>query len=272
MTCEESRLLIAEELFGARSATDGNAKDELDAHLATCPECRAEAEPVRKVWRQLASIPEPEPRPGMSTRFYAALDAYQQAHAEKAARGFWSWWPSKPVWQFAMSMGCLAVGLLCGAFFLGGPARSGAPASSGEIAQLRKEMTGMRQLVTLSLLQQQSASERLRGVTFSYRAEPNDMEVLGALLRTVSSDTNVDVRLAAVDALRNFGNSPVARRGLRNALPRQDSPLVQISIIDALTEMRDNEAIAAMQSLAQTPGLDANVQQRITEALGTLKK
>lgn len=270
MTCEESRLLIAEELFGARSANQ-----DLDTHLATCEACRLEAEPVRKVWRQMAALPEPEPRPGMSTRFYAALDAYQQAHAEKAAapRGFWSWWPSKPALQFAMSMGCLAVGLLCGAFFLGAPARTGgAPGGSDEIAQLRKEMSGMRQLVTLSLLQQQSASERLRGVTFSYRAEQNDMEVLGALLRTIGSDTNVDVRLAAVDALRNFGNSPVARRGLRNALPRQESPLVQISIVDALTEMQDKEAIPAMQSALQTPGLDVNVQQRLKEAMETLKK
>ena len=130
----------------------------------------------------------------------------------------------------------------------------------------------MRQLVTLSLLQQQSASERLRGVTFSYRAEPNDMEVLSALLRTVGTDTNVGVRLAAVDALRNFGNSPVGRRGLRNALARQESPLVQISIIDALTEMQDKDAIPAMQSLSQMPDLDANVRQRLKEALETLKK
>jgi len=264
MTCEESRLLIAEELFGARSANE-----ELEKHLASCEACRTEAEPVRKVWRQMASLPEPEPRPGMATRFYAALDAYQQAQSEKASRGFWAWWPSKPVWQFAVSMGCLAVGLLCGTFFF---PRITAPASSGEIAQLRKEMSGMRQLVTLSLLQQQSASERLRGVTWSYRAESNDVEVLGALLQTIGSDTNVGVRLAAVDALRNFGNSPVARRGLRNGLARQESPLVQISIIDALTEMRDSEAIPAMQAVLQMPVLDANVRQRIKEALENLKK
>ncbi len=265
MTCEESRLLIADELFGARSANG-----ELEAHLAVCAECRAEAEPVRAVWRRMGNIPEPEPRPGMSTRFYAALDAYQQAHAEKQERrGFWSWWPSKPVLQFAVSMGCLAVGLMVGLMAAGGHA--GAPASSNEIAQLRKEMTGMRQLVTLSLLQQQSASERLRGVTWSYRAEPNDVEVLGALLQTVRTDDNVDVRLAAVDALRNFGNSPVARRGLRNALLKQDSPLVQISVIDALTEMKDSEAVPALQKMMETPDLDANVQKRIQQALGSLK-
>jgi hypothetical protein len=263
MTCEESRLLIAEELFGARPANE-----DLEAHLASCEACRAEAEPVRATWRRMASLPDPEPRPGMSTRFYAALDAYQQAHAEKRS-GFWSWWPSKPVWQFAVSMGCLAIGLLTGVLIAGG--RAGAPASSGEIAQLRKEMSGMRQLVTLSLLQQQSASERLRGVTYSYRAEPNDVEVLGALLQTVRTDDNVDVRLAAVDALRNFGNSPVARRGLRKALLKQESPLVQISIIDALTEMRDGEAIPAMQSLSQSPDLDANVQKRIRDAMAVIR-
>ena len=52
---------------------------------------------------------------------------------------------------------------------------------SSEVAQLRGEMYNMRQMVTLSLLQQQSASDRLRGVNWSYRVEQPDSEVLAAL-------------------------------------------------------------------------------------------
>ena len=56
----------------------------------------------------------------------------------------------------------------------------------------------MRQLVTLSLLQQQSAGDRLQGVNWSYRVEQPDTAVLAALLTTVNHDPNVNVRLAAV--------------------------------------------------------------------------
>ena len=50
-------------------------------------------------------------------------------------------------------------------------------------------------------MQQQSASDRLRGVNYAYRVEQSDPEVLGALLTTVNHDPSVNVRLAAVDAV-----------------------------------------------------------------------
>lgn len=266
MTCEESRLCIATELFQA--CGDDRGDNELAEHLASCAGCRSEADQIRKTWERLQAVPDPEPRPWVASRFYASLDAYEQGMREQQS-GFWKWWPKQPVFQVALSAGCLALGLVAGTLGMGRPAL--APASSGEIAELRKEMTGMRQLVTLSLLQQQSASERLRGVTWSYRAEPNDMEVLSALLRTINTDNNVDVRLAAVEALRTFGDSPIARRGLANALPKQDSPLVLISIIDALVELKINTAAAALETLGQLPNVDPQVKKRVDEALHTLQ-
>src|SRR5260370_32118610 len=84
----------------------------------------------------------------------------------------------------------------------------------GQVAQLRNEVNSMKQLVTLSLLQQQNASDRLRGVTWSYRVEQSDSEVLGALLTTINHDPTVNVRLAAVDAIKTFADSPLARKCL----------------------------------------------------------
>ena len=65
----------------------------------------------------------------------------------------------------------------------------------------------MRQMVALSLMQEQSASERLRGVSWAMPRAVDDTEVLSALLTTVNQDPNVNVRLAAVDALRIRGQS-----------------------------------------------------------------
>ena len=100
----------------------------------------------------------------------------------------------------------------------------------------------MRQLMTLSLLQQQSAADRLQGVTWSYRVAPSDTEVLSALLNTVNHDPSVDVRLSAVDALKAMKASPIARRGLIQALGKQTSPLVQVAITDAIVDLRDKQA------------------------------
>jgi hypothetical protein len=100
------------------------------------------------------------------------------------------------------------------------------PVAGSEVAQLRGEVSNMRQMVALSLMQQQSAGERLRGVSWAYRVESSDTEVLSALLSTVNNDASVNVRMAAVDALHAFGASPVTRTAIVQAIPRQTSPLV----------------------------------------------
>ena len=66
-----------------------------------------------------------------------------------------------------------------------GQGKPGVETTSGDprVAQLRGEVSSMRQMVALSLLQQQSAGERLRGVSYAYQVPSSDTEVLSALLR-----------------------------------------------------------------------------------------
>jgi uncharacterized membrane protein len=161
-----------------------------------------------------------------------------------------------------MAAACLIAG------FFGG---RGMTPQNSDVAELRKEMSGMRQLVTLSLLQQQSASERLRGVTWAYQSETSDMEVLSALLRTINTDPNVNVRLAAIDAVRNFASSPVARRGLVQALPKQTSPLAQIALVDALVDLRQSDARPEIETLLGGTDLDPTVRERLRQAVDRLQ-
>jgi hypothetical protein len=126
-------------------------------------------------------------------------------------------------------------------------------------------------MVALSLLQQQNASDRLQGVNWAYRVERSDTEVLSALLYTINHDANVNVRLAAVDAMRTFGESPVARRGLQQAVAKQDSPMVQIALIDQLVELKDGGARPVLQSLAADATANAEAKERARWALDRLK-
>src|ERR1043165_9398022 len=102
-------------------------------------------------------------------------------------------------------------------------------------------------MVALSLMQQQSATDRLKGVSWSYRLQEPSADVLHALLDTLMHDSNVNVRLATVDALRQFGNQPVVRRGLVDAMARQESPMVEISLIDLAVDLRESESIVALR-------------------------
>lgn len=260
MKCDEARVRLVDEL------TAEQPDSALAGHLATCEPCRLEAESVRQTWTQMDALPNPEPSPRAAARFHEALEAYRLGAERPRAQRLSGWWTLRLVWQVGLSFACLAVGFLAGLAVM----NRGGDLAGSEIAELRKEMSGMRQLVTLSLLQQQSAAERLRGVNWSYRAEPDDVEVLSALLRTVSQDNNVDVQLAAVDALRNFGGSPVARKGLVQSLGKRASPLLQVAIIDLLVDLREYAARPALKRLAENGETDSNVRKRAEAALQTL--
>jgi hypothetical protein len=169
-----------------------------------------------------------------------------------------------PVWQLAAAAALLAVGMGVGYGVRGDKSRP-------ELAQLREEVTSMRQMVALSLLQQQSASERLRGVSWAYQAEPSDREVLGALVSAVNHDASVNVRLAAVDALRRFAASPETRRAVVDALPTQTTPLVQVALIDLLVDFKDRNAADALTKLAANREVNDGVRQQARWALERLQ-
>jgi hypothetical protein len=120
----------------------------------------------------------------------------------------------------------------------------------------------MRQMLTLSLLQQQSATERLRGVNWTAQIDQPGNEVVAALLDTLLHDPNVNVRLAVIDALHRFSDRAEVRRGTKQAITDKTSPLLQVAVIDFMVDTRDPEAPALFRSLAQDTSVDESVRGR----------
>ena len=226
----------------------------------------------------------PEPDRAMRTRFMEMLSAYQagleQAPAKRPARGareesgrsrWFAWWPSNPAWQLAIAAALLIVGVVAGRYEFGAPREM-----SPEMAQLKGQVEGLRQLVALSLMQEQSPSDRLRGVSFSSQMVRPDAQVEQALLRAVNHDPNVNVRLSAVDALQTGGyaRDPDVRRALADTVMVQDSALVQVAIIDLLVETSDHGSAPGLRNMlgkvAQDGQMDEVVRQRATLAVHKL--
>jgi hypothetical protein len=130
------------------------------------------------------------------------------------------------------------------------------------LAELRRELRDMRQMLMLSLMQQQSATERLRGVSGSVQIDEPGAEIVRALLETLRHDPNVNVRLACVDALRRFSEQDVVRRGTVEALAESSYPLVQIALIDFVVETKDKDAIDALRRLSEDSMVDEAVRGR----------
>jgi hypothetical protein len=86
-------------------------------------------------------------------------------------------------------------------------------------------------------------------------------------LYAVNHDANVNVRLRAVDALENLAGNADIQRALVDALPLQDSPLVEVALIDVLTEVNDKAALPALRQLAEDPKANDAVRQRASAAV-----
>jgi hypothetical protein len=258
MKCEEAKTMLAD-YWG--QTLRGAEELELEAHFADCVACREETSRLEALWKGLSGLPPEEPDSKLRGRFYETLGAYRMG-AE--SRGAGKWWPASPAWQIAAGFALLAIGL-AGGYGL-------RPDKTGQqVEELRQEVTGMRQMVALSLLQQQSASERLRGISFAYRSEPSDTEMLSALVAAINDDANVNVRLAAVDALHTFSGSPVTRQAVLEALPKQNTPLVQVALIDFLVEFKERQASGELRRLAVDDSVNAGVKQRALWALERLQ-
>ena len=270
MTCDQVKEHIADYLVGALSRPEA---EELDEHFAQCPACQQETAALSETWEMLGLLEEEQPSAQLRPRFYQSLEAYRQglesAPPTPARRRLFDWdaggWAASPAFRLAWSAALLIVGMGVGQW-LGGRDRGRA-----DLAGLQDEVHHMRQLVTLSLLEQQSASERLRGVDYAYRVDQSDTQVLSALLHAVNHDPNVNVRLAAVDALRKFAGSPSVKGKLDQALNKQESPLVQLALIDFIVDTRDKTAVPSLAALERSPTADKNVKEKALWGLSQLQ-
>ena len=135
---------------------------------------------------------------------------------------------------------------------------------------MNSQVQNLRELVALSLLDRQSAASRLEGVAYSTSIESPKQEVVSALVRALNHDANVNVRLSSLDALERFAQNAAVSKALVDALENQDSPLVQIALIDSLVTTHNRAATAELRKLTAASAANPAVRQRAQWGLDKL--
>lgn len=258
-------------------------RESIQSHLKNCSACRREYESLSMLWNSLGSLPDEKPSPAMRERFNAMLAAYDQGIRHGSSKeslwqslnGIVEWfWPKQPFIQFAMTLAVLALGLMVGSRVdnRSGVAGTGSPAGEMELVQLRGEIHAISRMLAVSLLQQQSASDRIKGVSWTERISQPDDQIIGALVQTLNFDANVNVRLAAMDALTKYGDRPDIQHVFLESLKKQTSPLVQLALVDVVTELKVPEAATAFNDVLKEAKLNPAVKDRITTRLPQLTR
>lgn len=267
MNCENIRQKFVDYLTGELPAGD---LADVRRHLAACSPCREELEGLSAIWTKLGVMPQEEPSASLRSRFYERLEAYKEGLDRGRAkagpgRAFSRWlgrlWAVRPAVSFSAAAALIVLAGAAG-FLAGGRGRA--------VEELRREVENIRQAAAVSLLAPPSTAERLRGIRFTEQVRAPSRPTVDALLRTLDEDPNVNVRLAVVDAIYLFAGQPGVKEGLLKSLARQQSPHVQVALIDLLVSIRERRAVEALKTLAADEKLDPGVRQKAESGIKEL--
>lgn len=109
----------------------------------------------------------------------------------------------------------------------------------------------MQETMMFNGLKDQSPSERIKAVGYAEDIVNPNEKVINALTNTLNHDKNVNVRLAALYSLAKFTDDRKVMDTLVTSLSNQTEPIIQIVLINILTEKKEVKAIGPIQDLIQ---------------------
>ena len=168
--------------------------------------------------------------------------------------------------QLAFGILLLVIGLGAGYYFAPLMGRD----QPTQISVNGNETAEVRQKLVLTLLDQPSANQRLQGVGEANKFENADDIVIKALLQTLNHDSNVNVRLAAVESLTNYVDNPLVRQGLVKSIPNQESPILQITLANLMVALQEKASIEPFKQLLKQKELDTTVKKRIEKSIESI--
>lgn len=222
---------------------------------------------------RLGALPMPTPSEHLRSNFYQMLAAEKIKSKNDFKVAGWlaariTKLQQEFTWgQLAYSLIVLALGITLGIRFKPEPNLN--PANEQLIA-LTTEMQQVKKVMLLTLLEQPSATDRLKAVNLTAGMDQADDKIIAALLQTLNTDPSVNVRLAAIEALYQHAGNPVARAGLVSAITRQDSPLVQLALADVVVAMQDKNAVQQLKNLLKQKNLNEAVKTKVQESIQVL--
>jgi hypothetical protein len=144
-----------------------------------------------------------------------------------------------------------------------------------QVVALQEEVQQMKSALVYGTGKPLTASERISAVKLSGRDPDNskgiDDEISDILIYTLNNDANVNVREAAAEALFRFRNESKIRNALAASLSRQRDPLMQITLINMLVEIKETSALNEMQKMLMDSDTREVVKTRLERGIAELK-
>lgn len=175
---------------------------------------------------------------------------------------------SLPEWNVLfprLALGCalILVGFLSGVWIK-------QPTTGSEVTQLTRQVAELKEMMMISLLEKESATERLKAVSLTQEISDPSKKVTAALLKTLNADPNVNVRLAALDALQGYVNLAQVREGLVRSIALQESPLMQLALAELMAVIQEKSSISELKKVLDKKETPKEVKEKIKKSIDVL--
>ena len=246
---------------------------KLEQHLSDCPGCKEELAAMKELWREMGTIETPAPSAHMQVKFEAMLGTFKEEAASKG--NIWAelkeklsqFWLVQPRLPMAYSLVIILISFACG-YWVFNMGKGGQ--QDKQLQALSSQVHELKQTMMLAMLENPSASERIKGVSYTSEIKHVDQQVIDALLATLNNDPNVNVRLSTLDALAQLAGHPEVRAGLIKSITEQDSPLMQSAIADVMLKLQEKRSVGEFKELLKQKNLDHGVRNKIKETINSL--
>ena len=253
MNCKEVQSLLLDYLD---QRLDAATTARVEQHLDGCGECKHETDDLRLLLTAMKNTVDEAPpaalRESFNTMMQSELNMLTTANiieefgpAPKSPEKAFVLPLSSPVWKVAAALILLAGGIAIGKNL---PTKPQGVAVV-KIDSLRNEVRQMREVVMLNMIDDESASQRIKAVSYSEDMTNPDQRVIDVLIKTLNHDKNPNVRLAALYSLARFADSRSVRDSLVSSLATQTEPIIQVVLINLLAEKRETRAIAPIRNI-----------------------
>lgn len=208
------------------------------------------------------NLPVPAPSSSLDDRFYAMLKEAKREVKASSSLGEIFMWPQ--MMRIAAAVLLLISGIGIGHYFL--PKTS----ENTQVEHLTKEISDLKEMMMLSLLEKDEATERLKAVSLTHDMNAASSTVTDALVTTLNDDSNVNVRLAALEALKPYVHDSKIREQLIRSIAKQESPLVQVSLAELMAAIQEKKSVSELEKIIKDNKTPEEVRQKIKETIDVM--
>lgn len=207
---------------------------------------------------QLVAIESPATSLSMDDKFYAMLSKEKKKESSSFTMPSWNWLMPR----LAFSLALVIVGFGAGYLVNTG--------DRSDVAILTEQVAEMKEAMMLSLLEKESATDRLKAVSLSVEMDQASQKVVTALFKTLNNDPNVNVRLAALEALMPYSQGGTVREGLIRAIAKQDSPLLQVALAELMGQLQEKKSVSEFEKILKDEKTPLEVKNKIKESINVM--